>query len=190
MPFVNPRDDRHQLDCPDAQLAQMRQHRRMRQRPHRAALPRRHVRMTHGEGADVDLVDQLPGTEDRRRGRQRRQHRRDDRLGHERRRIGAPLAKPGIMDERSVKLGRARVDQQLGRIERRRPVGTIAVAGANRHGQVEHPCLPVPLHRVAGFRTRRVEQAQPHGPGGRRSHAETVRRLLRHGLAHPRRRVR
>ena len=92
--LVDPGRDRHQFDGIDAETLQMIDDRRVRQRRHGAALLLRHDRMEHGEGADLELVDEAAGLEHGRQRRDRGQQRFDDGLGHQRRGVG-PLPARG-----------------------------------------------------------------------------------------------
>ena len=67
-----------------------------------------HVRMEHGEGADLQLVDQAAGLKQRRLAGDRLRQARDDRLRHQRRGVAAlaaPRRQPGVVDDRA---GRSR----------------------------------------------------------------------------------
>ena len=147
MPLVDPRDNRHQLDRADAKPLQMCQHHRMPDRRYRAAQRRRYVRVQHRQAAHIHFVDQPAGLKYRRAPGKRRQRRRRHRLRHQRRRLVAKGRKPRIVCERPVEMRRRRIDQQLGRIERRIARRSEAIVRPHRRSCLTHPIVARTGHR-------------------------------------------
>ena len=175
--LVDPRDDRHQFHRRDVQTPKVRDHRRVSQRRDRAALRGGDVRVAHREGADIDLVHQPAGAEQRRQV-ERRQRRGDDRAGHQRGGVDARLGQSRIAGEEAIERDCVRIDQQLGNVERRLPVSAKAVARAGgQPGDMRAPHVAVARHRDAAFNGA-VEQAQPQrGRTGRADrHIDAPRR--------------
>ena len=171
MAFVDPGRDRHQLDCIDAEIAQMRDDRRMGERRQSAAVFGRHVRVAHRKTPNIDLVDQPAGRKPQ-RFRAGVRWRFNNRLRHQAgsvdrlwlRQCQTLVIAPGTVDA-----GRIRVEQQLCPVETQpllrlpRAFRAIAIArscaGSWHEQRVD---VARPIHRLARyFAILFVEQAKP-----------------------------
>ncbi|VWX48692.1 hypothetical protein NOVOSPHI9U_20055 [Novosphingobium sp. 9U] len=176
--LVDPGDDGHQLHRRDVQLAKVGQHRRVRQCCYRAAQLFGHVGVEHGEGADVELVNQATAHRQRRAHRRRDGASRDNGSWDDVGRVAAELRQSGVLNEGAIEFLRVRIDEQLGRIK---PVatfgcphtlGAVAVASA---GQVaiegEVPVVAFALHDMASLALR-FEKAERDLVSKRRADSE------------------
>lgn len=165
--FVEPGDDRHQLDRGDMQFLEVGKHGGMRQRRYGAALRLGHIGVQQRERADIDLVDQPASGEDRRLLRHLWQGCRHDRAGDEGGGIRPIDRQRGVEGETAIELDRAWIDQQLGRVEPQALVGRPASVSAIAVGhagmvarQGQDPVVTLARHGVAGLGLAR-EQAEP-----------------------------
>ncbi|PAV92438.1 hypothetical protein WR25_05777 [Diploscapter pachys] len=164
--FVDPCDDRHQLDRGDVQGLEMRDDSGVGEGGDRAPLRLRYVRVQHGEAADVEFVDQAPGGKEGRGDRCGR-GRRDDGAGDQRGRVDTRLAEARVVAERPVQLDRIGIDQQFRRVGR----SAIAVSGA--HADAFDLRMPDAVRTGHGYLPFAGIVEQAKRDRGRAPHGET-----------------